>query len=361
MREAGFAYCLFTTKEPQQWKWHLEHLGKQCGEAWRADLSEEDRAWAAPYREKFSKWIDDSGHPAVGHKANAGDLPSAHGRFAGEPAPPWPMLLEAVQSAFFAFIEGFKKERSGSSEPAAADPMSRLHRTHLWQRLTSDDTAEADRAEALRAFRRGFRSGRRGKPKTLTRPIPPMLEPCPSWEVAAPELPGPSAARERALRALPAPDDPKERTVREQELRALYASAWREDVPEEDRIWAAVYRELCTLWVNHRRRRALAESAYEGHLQSSDGRFGGAPAQPWSSLGVFGQEPWCSFVDRIEDAPEGESELETAEAATWEYWDALYREAPPWDSDPAQAHWLAAVRAARRKALADDVVPEEAR
>jgi hypothetical protein len=273
------------------------------------------------------------------------------------------MLLEAVQSAFFAFLEAYKKEPSGTTElaAAAADPVSRLHRTYLWRTLASDDTAEADRAEALRAFRRGVRLGRRGKPKTLTRPIPPMLEPCPSWEVGAPELPGPSAARERALRARPCPDDPKERAAREQELRALYASAWREDVPEEDRLWAALYRETCTLWVNQRRRHALAQSAYEAYLQSSDGRFHGAPAGPWPSLSIYSKESWCSFVDRVEEAPEGESEVETAEAAVWEFWDALYREAPPWESDPDQAHWVAAVRAVRAKALADDVPPENVR
>ncbi|XXX74633.1 hypothetical protein WMF30_43985 [Sorangium sp. So ce134] len=267
------------------------------------------------------------------------------------------MLLEAVQSAFFSMMEAFKKERPDTSERAVEDPMSRLHRTYLWRTLTSEDTAEELRAEALRAFRRGFRIGRRGKPRTLTRPIPPMLDAPASWKIGAPALPGPSAARERALRALPAPDDPRELTAREQELRALYASAWRDDVPEEDRIWAARYRETCMLWVNHRWRDALAQSAYEGYLQSSDGRFGGEPAGPWRSVSAFAKEPWCSFVDRVEDAPEGESEPETAAAAAWEYWDARYREALPWDSDPAQAHWIAAVRAARRKAQAGDGPP----
>ncbi|WP_437996967.1 hypothetical protein WMF26_39525 [Sorangium sp. So ce185] len=66
-------------------------------------------------------------------------------------------------------------------------------------------------------------------------------------------------------------------------------------------------------------------------------------------------------MDRVEDAPEGESEPETAAAAAWEYWDAHYREAPPWDSDPDQAHWLAALRAARRKAQGDDGPPEMGR
>ena len=186
-----------------------------------------------------------------------------------------------------------------------------------------------------------------------------MLEPPAIWEIGAPALPGPSAARERALRALPAPDDPKELTARAQELRALYASAWRDDVPEEDRLWAALYRETCMLWVNQRRRHALAQSAYEGYLQSSDGRFGSEPAAPWRSLGAFANEPWYSLVDRIEDAPEGESEPATVEAAVREYWDALYRDAPPWGSDPDRAHWLAAIRAARRKAQTDDGPPAQ--
>ncbi|WP_437645419.1 hypothetical protein [Sorangium sp. So ce362] len=357
-QEAGYGYGLFTTKSPDLWKWHLENLGQLCAEAWDDDLPEEDCAWAEPYRKKFSRWIDDSGHADTGHKANAADLQSRHGRFGGEPAPPWPMLLEAVQSAFFGMLEGFKKERPGASEPAAADPMSRLHKTYLWQTLTSDDTAQEHRVDALRAFQRGFRIGRRGRPRTLTRPIPPMLEPPAIWEIGAPALPGPSAARERALRALPVPDDPKELTARAQEQRALYASAWRDDVPEENRIWAALYRETCMLWVNQRRRNALAQSAYEGYLQSSDGRFGGEPAGPWRSVSAFAHEPWYSFADRIEDAPEGESEPATAEAAVWEYWNARYREAPPWGSDPDQAHWLAAVRAGRRKAQADDDPPQ---
>ncbi|WP_437620427.1 hypothetical protein [Sorangium sp. So ce1151] len=63
-------------------------------------------------------------------------------------------------------------------------------------------------------------------------------------------------------------------------------------------------------------------------------------------------------MDRVVEAPEGESVLATAEAAVWEYWDTLYREAPPWNSDPDQAHWLAARRAARRRAQADDGPPE---
>ncbi|WP_437587512.1 hypothetical protein [Sorangium sp. So ce1000] len=357
VQEAGYGYGLFTTKSPDLWKWHLENLGQLCAEAWDDGLPEEDSAWANPYRKKFSRWIDDSGHADIGRKANAADLQSRHGRLGGEPAPPWPMLLEAVQSAFFAMLEAFRKERPDASESAAVDPISRLHKTYLWQTLTSDDTPQEHRVDALRAFRRGFRIGRRGRPRTLTRPIPPMLEPPAIWEIAAPALPGPSAARERAFRALPVADDPKALTARAQEQRALYATAWRDDVPEEDRLWAALYRDTCMLSVNQRRRTALAQSAYEGYLQSSDGRLGGEPAGPWRSVSPFAHEPWYSFVDRIEDAPEGESEPATAEAAVWEYWDALYRDAPPWDSDADQTHWLAAVRAARRKAQADDGPP----
>jgi hypothetical protein len=361
VQEAGYGYGLFTTKSPDLWKWHLENLGQLCAEAWDDGLPEEDHAWAEPYRKKFSRWLDVPGHADIGHKANAADLQNRHGRFGGEPAPPWPMLLEAVKSACFAMIETAKQMRPGASERAAEDPMPRLHRTYFWRTLTSDDTAAEIRAEALRAFRRGFRIGRRGRPRTLTRLIHPMLEPPAIWDIAAPALPGPSAARERAIRALPVPDDPKELAAREQELRALYAIAWRDDVPEEDRLWAALYRETCMLWVNQCRRNALAQSAYEGYLQSSDGRFGSGPAGPWRSVDAFAKEPWYSLVDRVEDAPEGESEPATTEAAVWEYWDTLYQEAPPWDSDPDRAHWLAAVRAARRKAQADDGPPEMGR
>ncbi|MGK3969524.1 hypothetical protein WMF38_33935 [Sorangium sp. So ce118] len=193
------------------------------------------------------------------------------------------------------------------------------------------------------------------------RPIPPMLEPPWYWGAGLPEYPGPSAARERALRALPVPDNREEWLSRKQELRDLYASAWREDVPEEDREWAAAYRDTCMFYVNRRRRDAIARSAYEGYLQSSGGLFDGAPGQPWPGLSRYAMEPWCAFADRVEDAPEGENELATAEAAARDCCDTLYREAPPWDGDPAQAHWLAAVRAARARAMAGDVPPEKRR
>ncbi|WP_437722273.1 hypothetical protein [Sorangium sp. So ce861] len=362
IREAACGHSLFTTKDPDTWKWYLENLGELCAKAWGTDLPAEDQAWAEPYRKKFSRWIEDLERPVLDHKANTRDLESHDGRFDDELAPPWPMLLEAVQSACFAMIEVFTKESTGTIERAAPDPTSRLHRSYLWRTLTSDDTAEEHRTEALRAFRRGFRIERRGKPKTLTRPVPPVLKPPYYWGgVGFPEYPGPSAARERAIKALPPPANRVELAAREEELRALYASAWREDVPEEDRVWAAAYRDICTLSVNGRRRSAIAQSAYEGYLQSSGGLFNGEPARPWQQLTVRAGEPWCSFVDRVEDAPEGESESATAEAAVWEYWDTLYREAPRWNSDPHQAHWLAALRAARRKAQADDGPPEMGR
>jgi hypothetical protein len=149
----------------------------------------------------------------------------------------------------------------------------------------------------------------------------------------------------------------KESAVLLQELRDLYVSAWRDDVPEEDREWAESYRHSCMDEVNRRRRDAVAQSAYEGYLQSSDGLFDGQPARPWRNLSGYESNPWRALVDAVEDAPEGESELATAEAAALEFWDSLYREAPPWDSDPDRMHWLAAVRAARRKAQADDGPP----
>ncbi|XXT18494.1 hypothetical protein WME94_50520 [Sorangium sp. So ce429] len=192
----------------------------------------------------------------------------------------------------------------------------------------------------------------------MKRPIPPMLEPPWYWGAGLPEYPGPTAARERALRALPDPKNWNEWQSRKQELRDIYASAWREDVPEEDREWAAAYRDICTRYVNRRRRDAIAQCAYEGYLQSSGGIFDGAPGRPWQNLSHYASEPWCAFAGRVEEAPEGETEAATAEAAAREHWDTLYGKAPPWDSDPDQAHWLAAVRAARAKALAGDTPPE---
>ena len=95
-----------------------------------------------------------------------------------------------------------------------------------------------------------------------------MLEPPWYWGAGLPEYPGPSAARERALRAArdqalrppPAPDDGHAWLTRQQELRALYARAWRDDVPEEDREWAQAVREYCAWYVNRRRRDPIARS-----------------------------------------------------------------------------------------------------
>ena len=90
-----------------------------------------------------------------------------------------------------------------------------------------------------------------------------------------------------------------------QELRDLYASAWRDDVPEEDREWAESYRHSCMDEVNRRRRGAVAQSAYEGYLQSSDGLFDGQPATPWRNLSVYDSNPWCALVDAVEDGVTG--------------------------------------------------------
>src|SRR4051812_10207792 len=162
------------------------------------------------------------------------------------------------------------------------------------------------------------------------------------------DLPGPSAARERAIRALRSQsEDSKEREALKQDLRQLYASAWREDVPEEDREWAQTYRDVCTEWDKLRRRTSVGQSAYESYLQSSGGVFDGEPAPLWSKLTRRAKEAWRAFAECVEEAPRDESELAAAKAAAREYWDDLWREAPPWESDPAQVHWLAAVRAAR--------------
>ncbi|WP_437762707.1 hypothetical protein WMF27_44865 [Sorangium sp. So ce281] len=170
---------------------------------------------------------------------------------------------------------------------------------------------------------------------------------------------GPSAARERALVAAWRASGASREDVEASQaaLRELHASAWRNDVPEEDRAWAEAYRETCAHWVTVHRRDAMAQSAYEAYLRSSDGILDEEPAPPWSKRRNRDSEPWRFVAERVEDAPEDESELATAEAAAREYWDARWREAPPWESDPAQVHWLAAVRAAREtsEAMADHV------
>lgn len=357
--EAGRGSLLFKTKDPESWKSELEMLGRVCAEAWHDDLLEVDRAWAQTHREKFGKWIKDSRPDGI-DRANASSSDSHQEASAEELAAPWPMLLEAVKSAFFAFLEVSTKEKT-EADRETIDPRERLERTYLWQTLNADGTDEALRAAALRAFRRGLRRGRRGRPSSMLRSIPPVLEPSVAWgfHLKRVTLPGPSAARDRDLMAVwLETNDRNESMAAKQALRELYASAWREDVPEEDREWAECYRIFFADPVNRRRRDAIAQSAYEGFLGSSDGIFKGEPAKPWSGLSRYAMEPWCSFTDRVEDAPEGESELATAEAAAREYWDTLYQEAPRWDGDPAQAHWLAAARAAR-KAAADYVPPEK--
>jgi hypothetical protein len=356
--EASTASCLFPPKDIWGRNMDLETLGRLCAEAWHDDLPEADRAWAEAHREKFRKWVDDSRPGAIRPKVDAGSPEGLTGRFDKEPAPPWPMLLEAVKSAFFAFIVDFEQTGEGEGEGATGDPTARLHRTSLWRALAVDDAPEVDRPSALRAFQRGFRRGRRGLPRSMTRPIRPVVDVARFWTFRVPPLPGPSAARNRALAdALRRTTVLKESAVLLQELRDLYVSAWRDDVPEEDREWAESYRHSCMDEVNRRRRDAVAQNAYEGYLQSSDGLFDGQPATPWRNLSVYDSNPWRALVDAVEDAPEGESELATAEAAAREFWDSLYREAPPWDSAPDRMHWLAAVRAARRKAQADDVPP----
>lgn len=355
MLEGAFGHGLFTTKDPDTWKSYLEELGTLCANAWHDDLPEADREWAEAQREKFRRWVDDSRFPGINPTANTGPLQGSHEALHEGITPPWAMLLEAVKSAFLACIEGFK----GKSERETAEAEGRLYRTYLWRTLSADDAAEVHRTEALRAFRRGFRLGQQGRPSSLMKPIPPVLEPPYFWGSASlAELPGPSAARERALRALPFPtEDPQKWEARNQALRELYASAWREDVPEEDREWAETYRHVCMSCVNGRRLDAAAQSAYEAYLQSSGGLFGGEPAPPWPPRSHRETEPWRAFAERVDTAPDDESEHATAEAAMHEYWDALFREAPPWDNDPAQAHWLAAVRAARA-ALSTDTTPK---
>ncbi|XXX75277.1 hypothetical protein WMF30_47280 [Sorangium sp. So ce134] len=359
--EAGTAKGLFSPQDIWGRNMDLEILGRLCAEAWHDDLPEADRAWAEAHREKFGRWVNDSRPEAIRPRVDAGSLQSLPGRFDKEPAPPWPMLLEAVKSALFTFIVDFGQTVAGEGEGATGDPAARLHRTSLWRALAADDAPEEDRPSALRAFQRGFRRGRRGLPNSMTRPIPQRLEAARFWPMRTlPHLPGPSAARNRALwDASSRCTHTKEYWALQQELRDLYTSAWRDDVPEEDREWAESYRQACVNEVNRRRRDAVAQSAYEGYLQSSDGLFNGEPARPWLNLRGYDSDPWRALVDAVEDAPEGESELATAEAAAREYWDSLYREAPPWGGDPAKMHWLAAVRAARRRALADDVPPDK--
>lgn len=358
--EAALGHRLFATRDPDGWKAHFEVLGTLCAEAWLDDLPEEDRAWAAAHRERFREWVDAPGPNGADPRSSASALQSGQVPVSGEFAPSWPMLLGAVESAFFASVRVFEVAPAGERERAAADATSRLHRTYLWRTLSSDAAAEQHRPEALRAFQRGFELGR-GTSSSIRSPVPPMLEPPWYWGAGLPEYPGPMATRERALRALPISVHRAEWLSRNRELRDLYASAWRDDVPEADREWAQVYRDCCAGHVNRRRRDAIARSAYESYLQSSGGLFDGEPGRPWLNLSHSTSEPWRAFADRVEDAPDGESELATAEAAARECRETLHGKFPPWDSDPDHEHWLTAVRAARAQALAGDAPPDKAR
>ncbi|AUX36132.1 MULTISPECIES: hypothetical protein [Sorangium] len=358
--EASLGQRLFSTRDPETWTAHFEALGTLCADAWLDDLPEADRAWAAAHRERFRRWIDVPRPNGADPRSGASALQSDQVPVPGELTLPWPMLLGAVESAFFASVRVFEVPPARERERAAADAAARLHRSYLWRTLSSDAAAAPHRPEALRAFQRGFELGR-GTPSSRRMPVPPMLEPPWYWGAGLPEYPGPIATRERALRTMPISAGGAEWLSRNRELRALYASAWRGDVPEEDREWAQVVRDCCTTHVNRRRRDAIACTAYESYLQSSGGLFDGEPGRPWPQLTHATSESWRAFADRVEDAPEGEGELATAEAAARELWETLYAKFPPWDSAPDQAHWLAAVRAARAKALAGDAPPEQAR
>lgn len=333
--EAGLGHSLFTTKDPESWKSSLEKLGKLCADIWRDDLPEEDRPWVEARREELGRWGD----------------ALQRGK---EPAPPWPMLLAAIKRAFFTLLECMNDKPEG--QRSAADPAARLSKTYLWQTLYADDASGGDRPEALRAFQRGWRFGQRDRIAPPTRKdTTPIVDPPFYWGMT--EFPGPRATRERALRAsLSQSKDPEGSKAIRQALRELYASAWRDDVPEEDREWAEAYRRTCVRSVNHDRWNSVAQHAYEGYLQSSGGVFGGKPAPPWPALIIRDAEPWEAFVRRVEEAPADEPEPATAEAAAREYWDTLWQESPPLDSDRAREHWLAAVRAAR-EALAAYVPP----
>ncbi|WP_437529657.1 hypothetical protein WME79_48170 [Sorangium sp. So ce726] len=312
VREAGNGSVMFTTKDPREWKSSLQDLGKVCGTAWRDDLAEEEeRAWAEAHRKEFNHWVD------------------------GRVAPPWPMLIAAVKRAFVAGYGAL--ERKPTTE---AEALARLDRTYLGKLLTADDVAQGHGPEALRAFQRGFRLGRSERPFSTKRNIPRMVDPPYHWyrQQAEANLLGPSAARERALVAAWRASGASREDVEASQhaLRELHASAWRQDVPEEDRAWAEAYRETCAHWVTVHRRDVVAQSAYEAYLRSSDGILDGEPAPPWSKRRHRDSEPWRFVADRVEDAPEDESELATAEAAAREYWDARWREVPPWDGDPSQ-------------------------
>jgi hypothetical protein len=119
---------------------------------------------------------------------------------------------------------------------------------------------------------------------------------------------------------------------------------------DRDPAMAWHYRLECKWDINSRRLIVIVKSAAEGYLASSDGLFYGEPEPRPTMAKVSHGDSWLSFAERVEDAPEGESELETAEAAAREFWDARYKEPPPWEGDRNQIHWLAAVRAVREAA-----------
>lgn len=217
--------------------------------------------------------------------------------------------------------------------------------------LTAEGAAEALVPRLLRAFRRGFRLARKGWSKAMSRPIAlPDRGPL-GWSDSLKRLHGPRAARNRALeeevRKTPAIKD-WHATYRQ--LKELQAEAWRDDLPPEDQLWAWHYRLTCKWEINFRRLLVIVKSAAEGYLASSDGLFYGEPEPSPTNAKISHGDSWLSFAERVEDAPEGESELETAEAAAREFWDTLYKEPPPWEGDPNQIHWLAAVRAVREAA-----------
>ena len=152
-----------------------------------------------------------------------------------------------------------------------------------------------------------------------------------------PVLPGPSAAREEDIwrQLYPCFDEAKkERLFRE--LNELYASAWREPVPEEDVEWARDHREqirkekwasmggLTGIW------------AYNAYLKSSGGTFDEKPAPPYERV----EEAWRAFGERVRHAPAGEGERDMLEAAF-----AAFSACSGQPVPPCSDHWLAALRA----------------
>jgi hypothetical protein len=334
-------------EESKGWTSWLEMLGGLCVEAWHDDLLEEDSAWAAAHREKFNRWTKGLLSNEINTEGHPGSRPSTQQSFDELLVLPWAMALEAVRSALLVAFDHEAKTLAADGEPVDWDPATRVEESHVIRTLTAEGAAEAICPRLLRAFRRGFRLARRGWSKAMSRPIPPPVTY--RWLFPTPlkRLPGPRAARQLALQeeVRKTPEVPNWRGVY-RELQELCAEAWRDDLPPEDQLWAWYYRLECKSEINSRRLFALGESAFNGYLASSGGLVYGEPEpRDWR------HSAWYSFVERVEDAPEGESELETAEAAVREFWDARYKEPPPWEGDPNQIHWLAAVRAVREAAL----------